>query len=40
MIEIGRVNIDENDVEYTNNQMKLKINGGDFNRGSIHLTNK
>lgn len=40
MIEIGQVNIDENDIEYSNNSMKLKINNGEFQRGGISLTNR
>jgi hypothetical protein len=40
MIEIGRVNIDAGDVEYQNNQMKLKVNGGEFKRGSVQMTSK
>lgn len=39
MIEIGQVNLGENDVEYENSTMKLRINNGEFARGQILITN-
>lgn len=40
MIEIGQISINENDVEYANNQITLKVNNGEFQKGSIALTNQ
>lgn len=40
MIEIGQINIGDQEVEYANNQMKLKINNGEFKRGSIMITSQ
>lgn len=40
MIEIGEVNLGDNEVEYSNSAMKLKINNGDFKRGGIMITSR
>lgn len=40
MIEIGQISINESNVEYTNDQITLKVNNGEFQKGSITLTNQ
>lgn len=40
MIQVGQIRIDDDEVEYSNSQMKLKINNGDFQRGKMFLSSR
>lgn len=39
MIRFGTVHVDE-DIVYNNERCKLRINGGEFERGTLLMTNR
>lgn len=40
MISIGEISVQPDEIEFSNNNIKLKINNGEFERGELIFTKK